>query len=744
MKKIEDESSINTTINITLDNSCYERIITKSLNMLCLTSEGKILQVTESICSVLEYTIEELLTSNIEILFPKKEEFKKFIEKINESFENYFLTLISKSQSIKNFVISCNRLDGGTVYLVLKDITDEIQLKTSLEDLKKKYYLISEAARDIIFIHDLEENILYINETGVRKSGYTKEELLKKKVSDLIPKEYMPTSRDLRKDRLVGDDYISIYEMEYLQKSGDRIPVEVCSSPVIENGKIIGILHVVRDISIRKNAEKTSQKTEEKYRRIVENANSIIIEFDAKGKILSMNAYGLNFFGYSKEELVGADIAVLIPSKSEIGIMDSIDFVEYLINTTEEHAVNINENIKKNGERCWIYWTNKLIIDEGGGVIEIVSIGTDITKNKNIQSLLKDSERKFRALFDNSNHLIIFLDMSGKILEINNFACQILGYQKEEIIGKNINELSSSRYSEMIHRRIEETIKYGHSTYETEYLTKSNVPIPFQIEGRILEMGDKRLFIKIGTDISMKKEADERIKRQFSNFCLEDGSLYFVEKQNRAIALGAFKDLIKLDYIGTVVSRKEEEDVKKLIEEDHKFYRISNTFNNKDWLHVSIEDITNIIKKTERKGVYLIDCFDYIISRKDFRGALHLAQTFRDIALFEGVIVIMIINPDLVNEKELELLKEEGKEIESKAPSNISKTMVEILRYIYDKNKHGIEPSYSDISNKFRMTRPTVKKNIDTLCSCNLVSISSWGRAKKLKVSAKGENILVF
>jgi len=183
------------------------------------------------------------------------------------------------------------------------------------------------------------------------------------------------------------------------------------------------------------------------------------------------------------------------------------------------------------------------------------------------------------------------------------------------------------------------------------------------------------------------------LKDNFQTFCLEDGSLYFVEKQNRAIALGAFKDLIKLDYIGTVVSRKEEEDVKKLIEEDHKFYRISNTFNNKDWLHVSIEDITNIIKKTERKGVYLIDCFDYIISRKDFRGALHLAQTFRDIALFEGVIVIMIINPDLVNEKELELLKEEGKEIEKQSPRlTFPKLWWKVLRYIYDKNKHGIEP----------------------------------------------------
>ncbi|MBN2538914.1 MAG: PAS domain S-box protein [Deltaproteobacteria bacterium] len=131
-------------------------------------------------------------------------------------------------------------------------------------------------------------------------------------------------------------------------------------------------------------------QSEAKYRNLVESANSIIISWTADGRITFFNRYAQDFFGYNEQEIIGKNIMdVIVPSKESTG-RDMSSLVADIANNPESYArSNVNENIRKNGERVWVAWTNRQIVDEKGQLIEILSVGNDITKLKETEEMLR-------------------------------------------------------------------------------------------------------------------------------------------------------------------------------------------------------------------------------------------------------------------------------------------------------------------------------------------------------------------
>ena len=124
-------------------------------------------------------------------------------------------------------------------------------------DLIKGWYnLAIENAPDMVFIHNSEGKITYVNETGIKESGYSEDELLHMNPVQLVPPEYYKILEEIQIKRLSGNMEVLVYEMEYLKKNGGRIPVQVSSSPILKNDRLDGVIHIVRNISNLKNLEK--------------------------------------------------------------------------------------------------------------------------------------------------------------------------------------------------------------------------------------------------------------------------------------------------------------------------------------------------------------------------------------------------------------------------------------------------------------------------------------------------------
>ncbi len=126
----------------------------------------------------------------------------------------------------------------------------------------------------------------------------------------------------------------------------------------------------------------SAEKNEYPCQQLLNNANSIILRWDTQGFIHFINPYGLDFFGFSEEEIQGENVMETIVPQTETTGRDLAYMIEDIGRNPDDYIQNENENIKKDGSRVWITWNNKAIQDEHGNTTEILSIGNDITEKK--------------------------------------------------------------------------------------------------------------------------------------------------------------------------------------------------------------------------------------------------------------------------------------------------------------------------------------------------------------------------
>jgi PAS domain S-box-containing protein len=183
---------------------------------------------------------------------------------------------------------------------------------------------------------------------------------------------------------------------------------------------LAGIIH-------RKGIEEALRQGEEKYRELVENANSAILRFDTEGKIAFCNEFTQRFFGYAEEELIGRNVLETILPETDSYGRDLSSMVENIV-THPERYVNIeHENKRRNGERVWLAWTNKAVFEEDGRLAGVLAIGTDITARKRAEDELEAYAARLELL-NREIHEFAFVashDLQEPLRKIQTFGSRI-------------------------------------------------------------------------------------------------------------------------------------------------------------------------------------------------------------------------------------------------------------------------------------------------------------------------------
>ncbi|MGV1100843.1 PAS domain S-box protein [Thiovibrio sp. JS02] len=278
-------------------------------------------------------------------------------------------------------------------------------------------------------------------------------------------------------------------------------------------GLILKAWAATRETDKRKRALDALKKSRRDYRQLVESANSIILRWDPNGDILYLNPYGLDFFGFSEQEIIGRNVMGSIVPETETSGRDLSVMIEDILHYPGKYKNNINQNCKRSGERVWISWTNEAILGPDGGLAEILSIGNDVTALKKAEAALS-AEKEFTdfALNAQPDSFFVFNSSSGRAVRWNKAFREACGYSDAEIAQLLAPH---SYYRDEDLQKAEEALVDLYlnksATYQLQLLTKKGETIPFEYHATLFEDGkDKEKFVvSIGRDISERIRAEE-------------------------------------------------------------------------------------------------------------------------------------------------------------------------------------------------------------------------------------------
>jgi diguanylate cyclase (GGDEF)-like protein/PAS domain S-box-containing protein len=167
------------------------------------------------------------------------------------------------------------------------------------------------------------------------------------------------------------------------------------------------------EVAVLREAVRSLSATIAEQRDLLSNLNSIILRWDPEGRILYVNEYGQDFFGYTFGELIGRSVIGTIVPQTETSGRDLTRLMHDILRNPGHYLSNENENMRRDGERVWVTWRNRPVLDDAGGLREIVSTGIDTSERKLADDALRDSERRYRVLFQSTPVALLEGDASA-------------------------------------------------------------------------------------------------------------------------------------------------------------------------------------------------------------------------------------------------------------------------------------------------------------------------------------------
>ena len=233
---------------------------------------------------------------------------------------------------------------------------------------------------------------------------------------------------------------------------------------------------VAKDITGKIKAAEDLQKSEEKYRALVENVNSIVLKMDRIGNVTFINEFAQRFFGYDAQDILQKNVVGTIVPETESTGRDLRALIEDIGRNPDNYANNVNENMRQNGERVWIVWTNKPVYNDKHEAEEILCIGNDITERRRTADIIRASETWYRAIFENTGTATVIIDENTTIIHANAEYEKLSGYKKDELEGKKswtetvLKEDLDRMLAFHKQRRIDETA--GPTSYEFRFVDR--------------------------------------------------------------------------------------------------------------------------------------------------------------------------------------------------------------------------------------------------------------------------------
>ena len=405
------------------------------------------------------------------------------------------------------YLTTDNRING--VVLNFIDISRRKQTEEALHRSEQRFRAIFNQTIAGIMLIDLTGQYTYVNDCFCEMTGYTRTELLKKRIEDVIDAEDLPRSLELFENlKQTGEPFT--LEKRYRRKNDSilwvRNSVSLMRDEVEENNYIVA---VSMDITERK-ANEESIRFQAHLLDMVEQA---VIATDLDGKVTYWNKFAETLYGWTTNQAVGRNILELnTPAEAT------------------EHAEEIMANLRhgkswsgefllrrRSGAMFTAFVISSPIMDGNENLIGMVGVSIDVSERKKIEENLRRSEERLRLIMERTaDYAIIVTDPDGIIIDWNAGAEKIFGYAKEKIIGQNCSILFTPEdiKNNVLQKEMQTALKQGRAEDERWHLRKNGTR--FYASGVMTPLADGEVkgFVKIARDMTEKLASENALREK--------------------------------------------------------------------------------------------------------------------------------------------------------------------------------------------------------------------------------------
>jgi diguanylate cyclase (GGDEF)-like protein/PAS domain S-box-containing protein/putative nucleotidyltransferase with HDIG domain len=421
---------------------------------------GALVQFNDRTHEALGYTREEfekLKIPDFEVT-ESPEEIAKHIEKIiKEGADTFESKHRTKSGEIRNIEVRARAISiRGRDFIqgVWRDITERKRAEEELASSEERLKVLFESAPDAYYLNDLEGNFVDGNKAAEELIGYKKEKLIGKSFLELkllSPEQLRKAAAILAKNVQglpTGPD-----ELALTRKGGNEVPVEIRTFPVKIKDQTL-VLGIARDITERKKAEEALAAKTKEYIATTNLTGDIIARLDKRGNWAFLNDAACQFYGKSREELLGTD------SRASVHPEDIEPTAQAIRETRAKKALVtgfVNRQITPMGTRV-VEWNGYPLFDEEGQYAGIQITGRDITERKQMEEAVRESEARYRLLAENTSDLIWTMDLGLKYTYMSPSVEHMRGYSAEEIMGTTVAETMTPASLEVARKTLAEEL----------------------------------------------------------------------------------------------------------------------------------------------------------------------------------------------------------------------------------------------------------------------------------------------
>jgi PAS domain S-box-containing protein len=390
---------------------------------------------------------------------------------------------------------------------VVRDITEQKNTEEALKESEERYRRLVELSPDAIVVHH-EDKFTYVNPAAVKLwAASTADELIGKSILEVVHPDY----HDHVLERV---DYIQSFqrpstlaEQKCLRLDGSEVDVEVIGLPFTSEGKA-AVLGVFRDVTEKKQAREALRKAEKRLRTVVASASLILFATDKNGIFTLCEGEGLKSLSLKPGELVGQSLFEVYADSPQVGE----NVRRALTGESFTSSVDIGPLV--------FDVRYSPLTDEHDHVLGVIGVATDITDNRRAEASIRESEERYRELFENANDIIYTHDLQGNFTSLNRSGEQLTGYSREEVATMNVADVIAPEYlslaREMIARKASEKVA---TVYEIDLIAKQGRRIRLEVSTRLIFRDGKPVGVQgIARDLTERKHSEEALRESQAFF----------------------------------------------------------------------------------------------------------------------------------------------------------------------------------------------------------------------------------